>query len=50
MIWKVYFFCSKLLNYVFVATVIAVNHGADFVKHLVLARWTRQNKTLDPIA
>jgi hypothetical protein len=31
-------------------TGVAVNRGADFVKHLVPSRRARQNKALDPTA
>ena len=34
----------------FTATGVAVNRGADFVKHLVPSRRARQNKALDPTA
>jgi hypothetical protein len=40
----------KLYNHLFTATGVAVNRGADFVKHLVPSRRARQNKALDPTA
>ena len=41
---------DKLVNWPFTATGVAVNRGADFVKHLVPSRRARQNKALDPTA
>ena len=41
---------SPLVMATFTATGVAVNRGADFVKHLVPSRRARQNKALDPTA
>jgi hypothetical protein len=42
-------FCTTYSGW-FTATGVAVNRGADFVKHLVPSRRARQNKALDPTA